>query len=163
MTTCLQQQSSRTTRCDFPDCTLSYCHTHRFRIHPELARLVRLQTWYVCNCGIAKYEKSADCVLVLGLGMGAKGSTVPIFAAENSPASIRGALVMSWQLWTAFGIFLGKSWPFQHTTRLSLSRTHRIRRECHCSRHGLHCLEVAARFRIHPCCSPRHRYLVHSR
>lgn len=39
--------------------------------------------------------------------MGCKGSTVPIFAAENAPASIRGALVMSWQLWTAFGIFLG--------------------------------------------------------
>ena len=32
---------------------------------------------------------------------------VPIFAAENSPAPIRGALVMSWQVWTAFGIFLG--------------------------------------------------------
>ncbi|KAE9371619.1 hypothetical protein N431DRAFT_467788 [Stipitochalara longipes BDJ] len=47
------------------------------------------------------------CRLLLGLGMGAKGSTVPIYAAENSPASIRGALVMSWQLWTAFGIFLG--------------------------------------------------------
>ncbi|GHJ90375.1 hypothetical protein NliqN6_6777 [Naganishia liquefaciens] len=45
--------------------------------------------------------------LVMGLGMGAKGSTVPIFAAENAPTSIRGALVMSWQLWTAFGIFLG--------------------------------------------------------
>ncbi|PWN22582.1 hypothetical protein BCV69DRAFT_246728 [Microstroma glucosiphilum] len=45
--------------------------------------------------------------LVMGLGMGAKGATVPIFAAENSPAAIRGALVMSWQLWTAFGIFLG--------------------------------------------------------
>ena len=47
------------------------------------------------------------CRLVLGFCMGAKGSTVPIFAAENAPASIRGALVMSWQLWTAFGIFLG--------------------------------------------------------
>lgn len=34
---------------------------------------------------------------------------VPIYAAENSPASIRGALVMSWQLWNAFGIFLGTS------------------------------------------------------
>lgn len=32
---------------------------------------------------------------------------MPIFAAENAPASIRGALVMTWQLWTAFGIFLG--------------------------------------------------------
>lgn len=47
------------------------------------------------------------CRLVLGFCMGAKGSTVPIFAAENAPAAIRGALVMSWQLWTAFGIFLG--------------------------------------------------------
>jgi MFS family permease len=47
------------------------------------------------------------CRLLLGIGMGAKGSTVPIYAAENSPASIRGALVMSWQMWTAFGIFLG--------------------------------------------------------
>ncbi|KAJ3931602.1 MAG: hypothetical protein NXY57DRAFT_1006770 [Lentinula lateritia] len=45
--------------------------------------------------------------LLLGIGMGAKASTVPIFAAENTPASIRGGLVMSWQLWTAFGIFLG--------------------------------------------------------
>jgi MFS family permease len=45
--------------------------------------------------------------LILGIGMGIKGSTVPIFAAELAPASIRGALVMSWQMWTAFGIFLG--------------------------------------------------------
>ncbi|EJD03082.1 uncharacterized protein FOMMEDRAFT_123262 [Fomitiporia mediterranea MF3/22] len=45
--------------------------------------------------------------LLLGIGMGAKASTVPIFAAENSPALIRGSLVMTWQLWTAFGIFLG--------------------------------------------------------
>lgn len=45
--------------------------------------------------------------LILGLGMGAKGSTVPVLAAENAPAVIRGALVMSWQLWTAFGIFIG--------------------------------------------------------
>lgn len=39
----------------------------------------------------------------MGIGMGLKGSSVPIFAAENSPARIRGALVMSWQMWTAFG------------------------------------------------------------
>ncbi|KAF9889014.1 hypothetical protein FE257_007991 [Aspergillus nanangensis] len=45
--------------------------------------------------------------LLLGLGMGLKGSTIPIFCAENTPAAIRGGLVMSWQLWTAFGIFLG--------------------------------------------------------
>ncbi|KAK2738042.1 hypothetical protein FQN57_007308 [Myotisia sp. PD_48] len=45
--------------------------------------------------------------LLLGIGMGAKASTIPIFCAENTPASIRGGLVMSWQLWTAFGIFVG--------------------------------------------------------
>lgn len=32
--------------------------------------------------------------------MGAKASTVPIYAAENVPALIRGGLVMSWQLWS---------------------------------------------------------------
>uniref|UniRef100_A0A2D3VAC4 Probable polyol transporter 5 n=1 Tax=Ramularia collo-cygni TaxID=112498 RepID=A0A2D3VAC4_9PEZI len=45
--------------------------------------------------------------ILMGIGMGLKGASVPVFAAENSPARIRGALVMSWQMWTAFGIFLG--------------------------------------------------------
>ena len=45
--------------------------------------------------------------ILLGIGMGSKASTVPIFCAENAPASIRGGLVMCWQMWTAFGIFLG--------------------------------------------------------
>lgn len=45
--------------------------------------------------------------ILLGIGMGAKASTVPIFCAENAPAAIRGGLVMCWQMWTAFGIFLG--------------------------------------------------------
>ncbi|KAJ8095231.1 hypothetical protein PM082_010453 [Marasmius tenuissimus] len=39
--------------------------------------------------------------------MGPKATTVPVYAAENTPASIRGGLVMSWQLWVAFGIFIG--------------------------------------------------------
>lgn len=45
--------------------------------------------------------------LVLGLGIGPKSATVPVFAAETAPANIRGALVMMWQFWTAFGIMLG--------------------------------------------------------
>ncbi|OKL60740.1 hypothetical protein UA08_04244 [Talaromyces atroroseus] len=44
---------------------------------------------------------------VLGLGIGPKSSTVPVYAAECAPAPIRGALVMMWQMWTAFGIMLG--------------------------------------------------------
>lgn len=47
------------------------------------------------------------CRLLLGFGVGFKEVTAPVFAAENAPAIIRGALVMSWQMWTAFGIFLG--------------------------------------------------------
>ena len=44
---------------------------------------------------------------VLGLGIGAKSSTIPVYCAECAPAPIRGALVMQWQVWTAFGIMLG--------------------------------------------------------
>jgi len=39
--------------------------------------------------------------------MGLKEVTVPVYSAEVAPTSIRGGLVMSWQVWTAFGIFLG--------------------------------------------------------
>ncbi|KIJ12349.1 L-arabinose isomerase [Paxillus involutus ATCC 200175] len=43
----------------------------------------------------------------LGFGIGPKSATVPVYTAECSPAPIRGALVMMWQMWTAFGICLG--------------------------------------------------------
>ncbi|KAJ7463227.1 hypothetical protein FB451DRAFT_463887 [Mycena latifolia] len=43
----------------------------------------------------------------LGFGIGPKSATVPVYSAECSPAAIRGALVMMWQMWTAFGIMLG--------------------------------------------------------
>jgi MFS family permease len=43
----------------------------------------------------------------LGIGIGPKSATAPIYAAECAPPAIRGALVMQWQLWTAFGIMLG--------------------------------------------------------
>ncbi|KAJ9611716.1 hypothetical protein H2200_004900 [Cladophialophora chaetospira] len=49
------------------------------------------------------------CRLLLGLGMGLKSSTTSVFAAENAPAPIRGALTMTWQLYVAVGIFLGLS------------------------------------------------------
>ena len=39
---------------------------------------------------------------VLGLGIGPKSATVPIFAAESSPAAIRGGLVMMWQVLVEF-------------------------------------------------------------
>lgn len=49
----------------------------------------------------------AVCRCLLGLGMGLKEVTVPVFSAEVAPTIIRGGLVMSWQVWTAFGILLG--------------------------------------------------------
>ncbi|KAF2396888.1 MFS transporter [Trichodelitschia bisporula] len=45
--------------------------------------------------------------VLLGIGMGLKEVTVPVYSAEIAPSTIRGGLVMSWQVWTAFGIFLG--------------------------------------------------------
>ncbi|KAF2727152.1 hypothetical protein EJ04DRAFT_570632 [Polyplosphaeria fusca] len=45
--------------------------------------------------------------ILLGIGMGLEEVTVPVYSAENTPANVRGGLVMSWQVWTAFGTFLG--------------------------------------------------------
>lgn len=45
--------------------------------------------------------------LFLGIAVGAKSSTTPIYAAESAPKNVRGALTMMWQMWTAFGIMLG--------------------------------------------------------
>jgi sugar porter (SP) family MFS transporter len=44
---------------------------------------------------------------IMGIGIGAKNATVPIYSAEMAPARVRGALVMFWQLWVTAGIFLG--------------------------------------------------------
>lgn len=39
----------------------------------------------------------------MGIGIGAKNATVPIYSAEMAPARTRGALVMFWQLWVVAG------------------------------------------------------------
>ena len=54
-----------------------------------------------------KWGQLVACRVMLGIGMGLKEVTVPVFSAEVVPATVRGGLVMSWQIWTAFGIFLG--------------------------------------------------------
>ena len=53
-------------------------------------------------------DSSNAATLIVGIycSMGTKAATIPVLAAESSPASIRGSLVMGWQLWVAFGIFL---------------------------------------------------------
>ena len=44
---------------------------------------------------------------LMGLGIGPKSATIPIYSAEAAPQNIRGGLVMMWQVFTAFGIMLG--------------------------------------------------------
>lgn len=44
---------------------------------------------------------------LLGIGIGAKASIVPIFESEVLPPSKRGRLLISWQVFTATGIFFG--------------------------------------------------------
>jgi MFS family permease len=43
---------------------------------------------------------------IMGIGIGAKNATVPIYSAEMAPARIRGALVMFWQLWVVAGTLI---------------------------------------------------------
>lgn len=45
--------------------------------------------------------------ILLGIGMGLKGSIASVYCAENSPPNIRGGLASSWFVWTCFGIFMG--------------------------------------------------------
>lgn len=54
-----------------------------------------------------KWGQLVACRILLGIGMGLKEVTVPVYSAEVAPRIIRGGLVMSWQVWTAFGILLG--------------------------------------------------------
>jgi MFS family permease len=70
--------------------------TGLFCIFPVLGQAFT-QTWW----------ELMICRLFMGLGMGIKISTIPVFSAEVAPASIRGGLVTSFQLWVAFGIFIG--------------------------------------------------------
>ena len=53
------------------------------------------------------WQQLLICRILLGVGMGLKEVTVPVFSAEVAPTRIRGALIMTWQIWTAFGIMLG--------------------------------------------------------
>lgn len=71
--------------------------------------------WY--NLLIARFA--------LGFAVGAKSSTTPVYAAESAPKTIRGALIMMWQMWTAFSTMLGfiVSVAFQDTHFLGVNST----------------------------------------
>jgi MFS family permease len=68
-----------------------------------------------------KWGQLVACRVLLGIGMGLKEVTVPVYSAEVAPRTIRGGLVMSWQVWTAFGILLGTcaNLVFVHSGRIA--------------------------------------------
>ena len=45
---------------------------------------------------VQTWQQFIDTRILLGIGMGLKEVTVPVFSAELAPTSIRGGLVMSW-------------------------------------------------------------------
>ncbi|KAI9765994.1 MAG: hypothetical protein M1840_007001 [Geoglossum simile] len=59
----------------------------------------------------AAYAQSWKSLLawrvLLGIGMGAKASVVPVLLSEIAPRGIRGSLVISWQTLDALGVCLG--------------------------------------------------------
>lgn len=70
--------------------------TGLFCIFPVLAQAFTQNWWGLLICR-----------LFMGLGMGVKVSTIPVYSAEVAPASIRGGLVTSFQMWVSFGMFVG--------------------------------------------------------
>lgn len=45
---------------------------------------------------VQKWGQLVACRVLLGIGMGLKEVTVPVYSAEVAPRTIRGGLVMSW-------------------------------------------------------------------
>lgn len=110
--------------------------------------------------GFAKSWQALFAIrFVMGIGIGAKNATVPIFSAELAPARIRGALVMFWQLWVVAG-------EFWNVNRDAASLTRRyflgFLRERHRQRHWQDFVAIAAGFRFHPGILPYDRNLLHS-
>jgi hypothetical protein len=88
--------------------------------------------------------------------MGAKAATVPMYAAELSPAVVRGALVMGWQLWTAFGIFIGTC-----ANAVVKDVSHFVGYRANADFSGAQDrMATPARFRFHSRSSPCYRYLL---
>ncbi|GES66614.1 MFS transporter [Aspergillus terreus] len=75
-----------------------------------------------CVIGTAhcpSWQTLLACRLLLGVGIGAKASIAPVFAAEAAAEHLRGRLLMMWQLFDTFGIFVGFIcyWVFDRSWR----------------------------------------------
>jgi len=96
----------------------------------------------------------------MGIGIGAKNATVPIYSAEMAPARIRGALVMFWQLWVVAGnyaqLMLHQS---DHSLMGFCRHFSGILCQRHREGHGRYLLAASARFSIHSFFHPWRWYL----
>lgn len=67
----------------------------------------------ICVCGNIASALSQDWQtlllfrVLLGAGLGINASTINVYVAECAPAYVRGGLAVSWQMFVAFGVFLG--------------------------------------------------------
>jgi Sugar (and other) transporter len=97
---------------------------------------------------------------VMGIGIGAKNATVPIYSAEMAPARIRGALVMFWQLWVVAGKLLLAH--RENYNMLIVTRRYFPRLLCqrYCQRHWSNCVASTTRLRVHPVLHPPHWYIL---
>lgn len=98
---------------------------------------------------------------VMGIGIGAKNATVPIFSAELAPARVRGALVMFWQLWVVAGGYLFNQ--IGQLTHMLMINRYLPWFRCQRYRQGYRqdCLASSTRLCFHSRLHPHARYLVH--
>jgi len=95
----------------------------------------------------------------MGIGIGAKNATVPIYSAEMAPARIRGALVMFWQLWVVAGELLLSA---RLETLLIVARRYLFGLRCqrYCQRYRSHRLASPTGFSIYSVLHPHAWYLL---
>jgi hypothetical protein len=97
---------------------------------------------------------------IMGIGIGAKNATVPIFSAEMAPHRIRGALVMFWQLWVVIGKLSHLHLQFDLLLITTCRHLPRVLRQCHCQGRSKDRMAPTTRLRVHSLLHPRHRHLL---
>jgi hypothetical protein len=97
---------------------------------------------------------------IMGIGIGAKNATVPIYSAEMAPHRIRGALVMFWQLWVVIGKLYCLSTHLNQLLITTCRYLPRVLRQCHCQGRSQDRMAPATRLRVHSLLHPRDRHLL---
>ncbi|KAL8718583.1 MAG: hypothetical protein Q9225_004299 [Loekoesia sp. 1 TL-2023] len=94
--------------CCVISCLLTGTLNDRFGRRNTIALTCLISFAFALGQALAENWKTLFALrILLGLGIGPKSATIPIYSAECVPKQIRGALVMQWQTWIAFGIMLG--------------------------------------------------------